>query len=367
MTLTVIVCHLLRGGTVERRTGHPFRIFGRWTLRLAAGAAVFITALALGGGVHHHFASRAELAGLRPPGRLVAVEGHTFHLYCTGEGRRTVILESGAGVPWLAWAWIQPAVAEVARVCSYDRAGYGWSSTSTSAMDAENVSQQLHELLKTASIPGPYILVGHSIGGAYARMFTAKFPQDVTGLVLIDATSPSVLETYAEVDLPRVEDWTPATLKIFPYLASVGAMRAVVNLGLFNLAAGLPPRSEEVAKVFLYQAAYIETTIEEYRFIPDTLKQIQHLKPQSGLPVAIVVADRFTGLDDATEARFVRWHQAQQRNWLAISENSSIEVIAGADHISLMTNKLHAHEVANSITKMVEKVSAGEPRELLPQ
>lgn len=336
-------------------------------MRLVAGAVALIVVLAVGGSIYQHFASRAEFARLHPPGQLVTVGDHKLHLYCTGEGPSTVILEGGAGVPWLAWSWIQPEVAKVARVCSYDRAGYGWSSPSASPMDAENTSQQLHDLLKTANIPGPYILAGHSIGGAYARMFAAKFPQDVAGLVLVDATSPSVLETYAEVDLPRVEDWTPATLRVFPYLASVGAMRAVISLGLFNLAAGLPPQSEEVAKVFLSQAAHMETTIGEYSSLPDTLKQIQHLKPQTDLPIAIIVADRFTGLDEATEAKFIRWHQAQQRNWLGVSENSSIETIAGSDHISLMTNRLHAHQVADGIIAIVEKVRYSSGRATLAQ
>jgi pimeloyl-ACP methyl ester carboxylesterase len=333
-----------------------FRVFRRWTLRIVVGSLVLFIALALSGAVYQHFATKADFEGIRPFGRMVAVEGHQFQIYCTGEGPVTVILEGGAGAPSLAWAWIQPEVAKSSRVCSYDRAGYGWSSPTDLPMDAINTSQQLHNVLRSANIPGPYILAGHSIGGAYVRMFAANYPRDVAGLILIDATNPSVLETYADVDLPNVEDWTPPLVRILPYLASVGAMRAAIGLGFFNLAAGLPPDTEATAKAFLSQPAHMKTTILEYSSLSDTLKQIRSLKPQPNLPVVVIVAGKVIGMDEKSASKYIRWHQSQQRNWLAISENSSFRIVDEADHISLITNKHHAHEVANIILEMIDTV-----------
>lgn len=333
-----------------------FRVLTRWILRGMKAALALTIVLALVGAIYQYFATKADFEKYHPPGRIVSVEGHQFHIYCTGGGQLTILLEAGAGASSLAWAWIQPELAKTARVCSYDRAGYAWSSPTDLSMDAINTSQQLHKLLKTANIPGPYLLVGHSIGGAYARMFAANYPQEVVGLVLVDATSPSVLETYAEIDLPKVEDWTPATARLFPYLAYVGAMRAIVGLGLFNIAAGLPPEEEDIAKAWLSRPDYLDTVVREYSYLPDTLKQIRPLKSLNDILVKVIVAGQFAGMDAETASKFSQWHLRQQRTWLELSRNSSFQVMVEADHISLMTNKHHAQKVVNSILEMVESI-----------
>lgn len=131
------------------------------------------------------------------PGRFYIVNGFAMHLYCTGSGSPSVILESGLGDDWLAWQKVQPALSKSARVCSYDRAGLGWSEPQAAdARDAVNVARQLHALLNEAHITGPLVLVGHSAGGLYVRAFTAMYPVDVVGLVLVDATAP---EAFKEI------------------------------------------------------------------------------------------------------------------------------------------------------------------------
>lgn len=143
-----------------------------------------------------------DMAAFPPPGRLVAVDGHQRHLFCTGVGTPTVILEEGAGGASPNWVWIQRTVTAVTRVCSHDRPGYGWSDPSDTPRDAETVGRELDALLKSAGERGPFIAVGHSLGGAYARMFAEQQRNDVVGLVLVDATSPSLVATMDEVGLP---------------------------------------------------------------------------------------------------------------------------------------------------------------------
>lgn len=92
----------------------------------------------------------ATVSGLIPPGRLVDVGGYRLHIYCTGEGSPTAILEAGGGNPWLAWYKVQPKVAEFTRVCSYDRAGLGWSDASPKPPTAEAIAEDLHTLLRNA-------------------------------------------------------------------------------------------------------------------------------------------------------------------------------------------------------------------------
>ena len=127
------------------------------------------------------------------PGALFDVGGHKLHLTCTGQGSPTVILETGLGSTSSAWALVQPAVASSTRACAYDRAGVGWSEAGPEPRDARQISSELHALLQGAGEVGPYVLIGHSNGGLYSRMYASMHPTDVAGLVLIEATPSDLL------------------------------------------------------------------------------------------------------------------------------------------------------------------------------
>lgn len=126
-----------------------------------------------------------------PPGSFFNVDGSRLHLYCTGTGTPTVILESGLGDDWLQWRKVQPALSQLTRVCSYDRAGYGWSDPRPGPRDSIHIADELHELLTKAGISGPVLLMGHSAGGLHIRQYATKYPADVVGLVFVDASTPA--------------------------------------------------------------------------------------------------------------------------------------------------------------------------------
>src|SRR5215831_18407903 len=112
------------------------------------------------------------------PGRSYDVGGYRLHLNCTGSGSPTVVLQSGLGEPSPMWSRIAPAVAHTTRVCAYDRAGQGWSDDAPRPQDALQVADDLHTLLGRAGERGPYVLAGHSTGGAYAMTFAARYPRE---------------------------------------------------------------------------------------------------------------------------------------------------------------------------------------------
>jgi pimeloyl-ACP methyl ester carboxylesterase len=118
-------------------------------------------------------ADRRDRATYRPnAAEFIEVDGHQLHLLSMGQGTPTVVLEAGSGMIAKAWAcWIQPELAKSTRVVSYDRAGLGWSEATGSPPTAQHIAQQLHTLLSNSGIPGPYVLVGHSFGGIYIRMY----------------------------------------------------------------------------------------------------------------------------------------------------------------------------------------------------
>jgi len=129
-----------------------------------------------------------------PPGKLYWIDGHTMHLYCTGTGSPTLILEAGLGDDWLTWRKVQPALSALTRVCSYDRARYGWSDPRPSTRDTDHIVEELHALISQAEISGPVLLMGHSAGGLHIRKYTTKYPEGIVGFVFVDASTPEQMD-----------------------------------------------------------------------------------------------------------------------------------------------------------------------------
>jgi pimeloyl-ACP methyl ester carboxylesterase len=123
------------------------------------------------------------------PGRLVGLPDHRkLNFRCMGRGAPTVILETGFGASSIAWGRVQPSIASVTQVCSYDRAGYGFSDPGPLPRDGAAIALDLDRGLKAAGIGGPYVLVGHSAGGLYIRLMAARRRHDVVGLVFVDSS-----------------------------------------------------------------------------------------------------------------------------------------------------------------------------------
>ena len=138
-----------------------------------------------------------------PPGKLVDVGGRKLHLYCTGNGSPAVILESGAGGFSIDWALVQPEMTKTARVCSYDRASYGWSDPGPQWDTVEQVAHDLETALKKAGEHPPYVLVGPSMGGLFTRWYQHEHPDQIIGMVLVDT-----YETTAPVNGKQVPLYT---------------------------------------------------------------------------------------------------------------------------------------------------------------
>jgi len=128
-----------------------------------------------------------------PPGVLIDVGGHKVHLYCTGSGGPTVVLLAGASSFSIDWALVQPKLSS--RACAFDRPGYAWSEVAGVVDDGHQVVRDLHEALLRTHQPRPYVLVGHSLGGLFARLFYDTFPEDVGGMILMDAAHEDGLFT----------------------------------------------------------------------------------------------------------------------------------------------------------------------------
>ena len=129
-----------------------------------------------------------------PTGQLVDIGGRKLHIHCTGNGSPAVIVENGGAAFSFDWELVQPEVAHFARICTYDRAGYAWSDLGPEFDTFDQAVHDLHILLTKAGIPGPYVLVGHSLGGLLVRYYRATYPKDVVAMVLVDSSHEESLQ-----------------------------------------------------------------------------------------------------------------------------------------------------------------------------
>jgi len=209
------------------------------------GIVALIVILAVVGYAYEHYASEQDMKRYPPPGRRIGVNNHKLHLYCTGTGSPTVILEAAAQSSSLDWGYVQPPIAQLTRVCSYDRAGFGWSEldTGTQPRTAQREANELHSLLLEAGEQGPYVLVGASYGGHIVRLFAHDYPEQVSGVVLVD-TRPEKL-----FSIPAIQQQARSAF---------GPMRVIVFLGELGLSrpliATIPEKMIPSAAVPLYKS-----------------------------------------------------------------------------------------------------------------
>ena len=153
-----------------------------------------VVVLAVAGICYQYIGSRMDERRSPEPGRLVDIGGHRLKINCTGNGSPTVILESGLGDILVEWQAVQDQLSAFTRVCSYDRAGYGASDSGPFPRTSSQISAELHTLLQNAGEHPPFVLVGHSFGGYNVRVFNGRYPDEVVGLVLVDATQEDQYE-----------------------------------------------------------------------------------------------------------------------------------------------------------------------------
>jgi pimeloyl-ACP methyl ester carboxylesterase len=167
-------------------------------------------------------------------GRSVDIGGRALNIYCSGEGAPAVVFEAGGEVGGYSWALVQPGVAQFTRACWYDRAGEGWSDPPSGTRTSVSIVNDLHELLRRAGVSPPYVLVGASVGGEYVRIFTASFPNEVAGLVLVDSSHPDQQEPMSMKS--QFNMMAPGARRFF-----CTAMPVLARVGFLRLTTGAPP------------------------------------------------------------------------------------------------------------------------------
>lgn len=261
-------------------------------------------------------------------GRLIDVGGHRLYLECTGTGSPVVVLQSGLGESSSYWSRIAPTVAASTTVCTYDRAGHG-RSEEAGPQDGIALATDLHTLLERAGVAGPYVLVGHSSGGAYVRVFAHRYADQVAGMVLLDAQPADAFTA-----LPGY----PATYRAFQIVYPLAL--SIARVGLLGAMLGLPADQSSVAAA--------RGARDEVFALPAALQQALALTSLGDRPLIVVTAG---------SGQQAGWLEAQDR-LPGLSINSSHRVLPAATHTSIITG-VDAEVSRQAILDVVSSLRTG--------
>lgn len=282
----------------------------RWTLRVLVCLCSLITVSALTGATYQSLATRRDLADAPPPGRLIDIGGYRLHLWCTGDGAPAVILDNGLGGSSVGWGFVQPEIARFTRVCSYDRAGMGYSDRGPSPRTARRIATELATLLDRSGIAGPVVLVGASIAGFNVRVFASDRPERAAGLVLVDASH--------EDDAHEV----PRLARFVPLLSTVGVFR------LFGVSFGqpvesLPPPVRRFAQATRFRTAGYQAAADELIHVRQSASEVRSSRRKLTIPVLVVTGARGAG---------EKWRQLQH-DQASLSERGCLIIAQQSGHV----------------------------------
>ena len=265
--------------------------------RPVAIAAVVLLFLVLVGATYQGVATALERRRFPHPGRLLNVGDHQLHLYCRGSAAPTVILEAPEIAMSSAWALVQADVERTTRVCSYDRAGLGWSETGDAPFSAEAVPEQLHTLLMAAGEKPPFVMAGADLGAAFVMSYASKYPDDIAALVIVNP--PSQFNAHATAPSPRF-------LWVAPWLARVGILRVARRLS--SSASTLPSQAGGALTAFLNRPDHLTRADDEMAHANAIIAMSDAASLRRSMPVTQVEVegkDRIAELADPRNAEDV--------------------------------------------------------------
>lgn len=273
-----------------------------------------------------------------PPGKLVHVGDHRLHILVSGAGSPAVVFEAG-GASWsMDWGLVQPEVARFTTACVYDRAGLGWSEPGPLPRTSERIAQELRSLLGAAGVPRPYILVGASFGGHVVRTLATSHPDEVAGVVLLDAR-------HQELDARMPAAWKKlerAAAIQQRFLRWAARWRVLKLLGSLMSEGQLPPMARRLGAV--ERATYLEagfgpqaftTNLAELEACAESDRQVAATGTLGDLPLTVIrhgIPDLFSAMRDKDAEDAERAWQEMQRRLSLLSTRGQLMVAERSGH-----------------------------------
>jgi len=291
-------------------------------------------------------AEAADAKTYPPPGQLVDVGGYRLHINCTGSGSPTVVIDAGLGDWSTSWGgYVQPEVAKTTRVCTYDRAGMGWSEAGPLPRDAAQFAKELHTLLQNAHIPGPYVMVGHSLGGLPVRVFAHEYSSEVAGVILIESMSPKQFKQSPTEGQAQSESRSqPFSLQAA--LARFGVIRLLVKLP--GIAPSVPANEEAYYPLYIRPQSFQATT-DEAQGMPAAGVQAAAVKSFGDLPLIVLTA-RLNNNQDWQE-RQTELLQLSSNSQHLFAENSGHNIQVEEPDAAVAAIVQMVHQVRETVTR----------------
>jgi pimeloyl-ACP methyl ester carboxylesterase len=265
------------------------------------------------------------------PGQLVSVGEHRLHLHCKGQGGPTLVLEAGMAGWSQDWAFVHDGLAQVGQVCSYDRAGYGWSDAAATPRNGMDAVDDLRRALDAAGIPSLYLLAGHSFGGLLAAMFARAYPKEIAGLALIDAVGRDYEAQFPPERYRKFRSSLGRTLMLADMFSPLGIPR-LIHLPASLIAERLPAGERATAIAMSYSRRHYRALRLEDAGFDDVLKQALRLGPLPAVPTLVLSSEQMRDFPPGLEDELMR--SMWQRNQMRIAKEAGVEpvVFAGSGH-----------------------------------
>jgi pimeloyl-ACP methyl ester carboxylesterase len=300
----------------------------RWLRIAALSLCTLVTLLAVAGAFYQAIETLIDARRFPENGRLVDVGGYRLKLNCIGVGTPTVILEAGFGDLSVEWRTVQSEIAKFARVCSYDRAGYGGSDPGPIPRTSLQIATELNALLRNAGELPPFVLVGHSFGGYNVRVFNGLYPNEVAGIVLADATQEDQYEL-----LPKA--WNAISAAQLRHCErQLRYAFLLVDLGIGRLM--LKAQGADHGSYLILQTKYLRARASELEQIQTSAEQARRADHISDKPLVVLTAAENTddmGLSAQDFADFQRiWIDVLQMRLAHLSTSGRRIMVERSGH-----------------------------------
>ena len=300
--------------------------------------------------------AKASLVKQYPaPGQLVDVGGYKMHIFCTGQGSPTVIMDAGNNDFSVVWARVQPEVARFTRVCAYDRAGFGWSEPGLEPRTSEIMVKELHILLVNAMVEKPYVLVGHSFGGMNMRLYLHDYPDEVTGMVLVDSAHEE--QTIRVPALQKAAGQADGQFRTLASMSSFGLL-ALLPENIPNR--GYPDEALAQYRAILATTGYFETASAETEALEESFAEVRSARITSLGNLPLIVLSRglpypLPGMSETENQQYEQAWQVMQSELASLSSKSKQVIARQSGHyIQLQQPQLvidAIHEIVQATQK----------------
>ncbi len=338
-----------------------FRIILRWIGRilkwLGGSVLLLLVITILAGLIFRHFSPEP----LQPKGELVDVGGFKLHINSSGvkSSKPTLVIEGGGGLSTEFYHWLNEDLKDSMRVVRYDRSGIGFSDKCTTPRDPETIAHELHTLLLKAGESPPYIMVGHSLGGPYIRVFTELYPKEVAAMFFLDATHPDHIERY---NAPK-----QSSFKYMVYLWSLEAEAILAEVGVISLfdklfgipyfGEGLPEETNKGIKEFLRNGKLFRGYKEEMKYYYKALERSGEKEDFGALPIR-----EFNAIGEHSEKSNSKLTPPKRapkvgkhKEFADLSSNGKQIRIPG-NHITIFTKKKNAEIIGDEIISLLTEL-----------